>query len=325
MKRISTSTKAVDLFGAGKHGWRDGDLAIGVQPTDAEAIWFNNLQEEVCNVIETNGIALDGNVRTQLYQAIQLMIAGSAANDYKASVRFTTTGNIVLSGLGTQAGGDWGAALTAGDRILPKEQTAGADRTIWIAAAGAWTRATDADGVGELTSGAIVAVEEGTTLADSQWMLTTDGTITIGTTALTWTRKDGGIVPDSSTTVKGKVQLATAAEAQAGLDALKSITPATLLSALKGSNQSLAAIGYQKLPGGLIIQWGTTGSIGVGGAISVTFPISFPASVVFASLQAFVNGVSANAAQGVTATTTGLSATGTNTSVSQYFWLSIGF
>jgi hypothetical protein len=49
-------------------------------------------------------------------------------------------------------------------------------------------------------------------------------------------------------------------------------------------DKSLAASGYQKLPGGLILQWGpftaTTGSSGVAGVFesfaSVTFPIAFP-------------------------------------------------
>ena len=38
--------------------------------------------------------------------------------DYKQSARYATTGNVNLSGLATQAGGDWPAALTAGDRVL---------------------------------------------------------------------------------------------------------------------------------------------------------------------------------------------------------------
>ncbi|MDO8776619.1 MAG: hypothetical protein Q7K57_49475 [Burkholderiaceae bacterium] len=198
MKRISTATKAADLFGAGKHGWRDGDLSISVIPTDGEAAWFNNLQEEVANVVEANGITLDGNVRTQLYQAIQLMIAGAINNGLKTPVRFTTIGNIVLSGLGTQAGGDWGVALTAGDRILSKDQTTGSQSGIHIAAAGAWARATDADGVGELPPGALVVVQEGATLADSEWELSTDGPIIIGTTALSFVRKDVGVVTSAS-------------------------------------------------------------------------------------------------------------------------------
>lgn len=115
----------------------------------------------------------------------------TTTTDFKNSVRFTTTGNIILSGLGTQAGGDWTAPLTAGDRILPKDQAVSSQNGIYIAAAGAWTRATDADGVGELTPGALVAVEEGATLADSVWELATDGAIIIGTTALTFAKQGG--------------------------------------------------------------------------------------------------------------------------------------
>lgn len=39
-----------------------------------------------------------------------------------------------------------------------------------------------------------------------------------------------------------------------------------------------AANGYQTLPTGLILQWGTTSSIGAGSSASVSFPIAFPAA-----------------------------------------------
>lgn len=39
---------------------------------------------------------------------------------------------------------------------------------------------------------------------------------------------------------------------------------------------SLGASGYQKLPSGLYIQWGVTGSIASAAAATVTFPIAFP-------------------------------------------------
>lgn len=53
---------------------------------------------------------------------------------------FGTTGNITLSGLGTQAGGDWAAPLTAGQIVLVKNQSTGSQNGVWVAAAGAWTR-----------------------------------------------------------------------------------------------------------------------------------------------------------------------------------------
>lgn len=48
-----------------------------------------------------------------------------------------------------------------------------------------------------------------------------------------------------------------------------------------GSNQSLAASGYQKLPGGLIMQWGIA-SVANDGSTTVTLPIAFPNSALMA-------------------------------------------
>ena len=107
----------------------------------------------------------------------------------KDPVRFTTTANITLSGLGTQAGGDWAGALTANDRVLVQKQSTGADNGWYAAAAGAWVRTDDANTTGQVVAGALCAVSEGSTLGDTLWMLTTDGTITIGTTALTFVRQ----------------------------------------------------------------------------------------------------------------------------------------
>lgn len=39
---------------------------------------------------------------------------------------------------------------------------------------------------------------------------------------------------------------------------------------------SLSANGYQKLPSGLIIQWGTSGSLAGSGSVTVTLPIAYP-------------------------------------------------
>ena len=57
-----------------------------------------------------------------------------------------------------------------------------------------------------------------------------------------------------------------------------------LLSALKGGfglAESKAGNGYVTLPGGLIIQWGTT-SIPTGNGDLITLPITFPNAILFA-------------------------------------------
>lgn len=106
MDRINTSTKAVDLFGAGKHGFKDGDLALGVVPTDLDAEWFNSVQEELLAVIEGASLVPSGASLTQLKQAVQIL---AGINDKSLSangwMRFPS-GIILQWGQGiTEAGG----------------------------------------------------------------------------------------------------------------------------------------------------------------------------------------------------------------------------
>jgi len=101
--------------------------------------------------------------------------------DFKDSVAVATTANITLSG--EQTIDD---VLTSASRVLVKNQTAGAENGIYVSAAGAWSRATDADISAEVTTGMLVYVESGTVSPDTLYTLTTTGTITLGTTALTF-------------------------------------------------------------------------------------------------------------------------------------------
>lgn len=102
--------------------------------------------------------------------------------DDKRSVRVATTTEIALSGLQTIDG----VVLTSGDRVLVKDQATGAENGVYVAAAGVWPRSADADAAIEVTPGLIVAVEQGTTNADSVWALVTDGPITLGVTTLSF-------------------------------------------------------------------------------------------------------------------------------------------
>jgi hypothetical protein len=106
---------------------------------------------------------------------------------FKAPANYTTTGNITLSGLGVQAGGDWNVTLTAGNRILVKDQTTGANNGIYLAAAGAWTRSLDANTYDELLS-AYLFVLDGVTLAGSAWVDTNVPGGTLGVTPITFVR-----------------------------------------------------------------------------------------------------------------------------------------
>lgn len=90
---------------------------------------------------------------------------------FKEPVKFTTTGNINLSGLAVQANGDWSAGLSAGDRILVKDQLTTSENGIYVADSGSWVRSRDADGHGELSAGMLVPVSDGSTALGSVWVL----------------------------------------------------------------------------------------------------------------------------------------------------------
>lgn len=146
----------------------------------------------------------DGTTNTDAasWGQVQALFNGT---DNKASVRVATTASLALTSATattiTKTGGlpssiD-GVTLTAGDRILVKDEsgagaTGGSANGIYIYAAGnTWTRATDADLNAEVTTGLFTFVEEGTVNGSNGYTLTTPAPITLGTTALTFTQTSG--------------------------------------------------------------------------------------------------------------------------------------
>ena len=136
------------------------------------------------NPVTVGTPTLDSHAATKAY--VDNAITGL---DMKQSVKAATTANITLSGAQTIDG----VSIVAGDRVLVKNQTTASQNGIYVASATAWARSADADNTpaGEVTSGMYVFVEQGTTNADSGWVLTTDGAITLGTTALAFTQFNG--------------------------------------------------------------------------------------------------------------------------------------
>lgn len=93
-------------------------------------------------------------------------------------------------------------------------------------------------------------------------------------------------------------------------------------------SQEYAAVhagnGYQKLPSGLILQWGTYSVVTAGVAVPVTFPIAFPTgcySVVVC--QSSVSTATQSAWVSASPTTTGFSGSGTAAGGVAY-WMAIG-
>ena len=98
----------------------------------------------------------------------------------KEPCRVATTANITLSGLQTIDE----VSVAAGNRVLVRAQTSAVNNGIYVAASGAWSRATDFDGAGEVTGGTQVPVTSGTALADMVWRVAGETPIVIGTSAI---------------------------------------------------------------------------------------------------------------------------------------------
>lgn len=145
----------------------------------------------------------------QLNSAISAAAAGlavkepaRAASTADVSTTYNSTGG--ASGRGQHTGCPDtldGVSLAANDRILLKNQSPGSENGIYVVSTlgtgsnGVWDRAEDFDEDSEVVGSVFIFVQEGSSNADTQWVLTTDDTITIGGaggTVLTWSQFGAG-------------------------------------------------------------------------------------------------------------------------------------
>ena len=163
--------------------------------------------------LDEDNMASDSATKVASQQSIKAYVDSVASGlDLKCSSHAATTANLsaaynngtsgvgaTLTNSGTQAALSVdGQTMASGERVLVKDQstaaqngiytvtTVGDGSTNWVL-----TRATDFDSSTEITSGAFTFVETGSSYADSGWVMTTDGTITVGTTSLAWSQFSG--------------------------------------------------------------------------------------------------------------------------------------
>lgn len=174
--------------------------------------WMRRIDTAVHELEVAVGITNSADTASLQYRVANLQ---SFAQDVRESVRVATTANITLSGTQTIDG----VAVVAGDRVLVKDQTTASTNGLYVVASGAWSRATDADTSAEVTAGLLVFVTNGTANASTGWILTTPSPITLGTTALTFSRFGG--VPSPLPVASGGTGATTTA---AAFDALAPTT-----------------------------------------------------------------------------------------------------
>jgi len=163
--------------------------------------------------LDEDNMASDSATKVASQQSIKAYVDSVASGlDLKCSSHAATTANLSAdysngsSGVGatltnnsTQAALSVdGQTMASAERVLVKDQSAAAQNGIYTVTtvgdgSSNWvlTRATDFDTSTEITSGAFTFVETGSSLADSGWVMTTDGTVTVGTTSLAWSQFSG--------------------------------------------------------------------------------------------------------------------------------------
>jgi hypothetical protein len=171
------------------------DTALGYGRIWDGSVWqrwgFTNLNDIPAPTADYDfgGVAVTGvpTPTTDTGAANKLYVDNAIAGfDWKGSVRAATTGNVTLTAAQTIDG----VAVVAGDRVLVKAQTDPAENGLYVAAAGAWSRADDMDANDEVVSSSVF-VEEGTTYSDSGWVVTSDSPFVLDTDDMDWVQFSG--------------------------------------------------------------------------------------------------------------------------------------
>lgn len=197
----------------------------------------------------TGALTLSGDPTNNLHAATKQYVDQVAAGGQPnwPSVRAVATANITLSGTQTIDG----VALIAGDRVLVAGQTTGSGDGIYVVAAGAWARATDADAAAEFTPGRGVFVNEGTLYADSTWAFINNAVPTLGSTSIDFTQTNGlgQIIAGGGLTKTGnQIDIATASSARIVINA-DSIDLATVANGGTGTFVKVTVDSYGRVTG----------------------------------------------------------------------------
>lgn len=173
------------------NGLTTSDISEGTNQyyTDARARAAVSSGDNTLSYNSSTGVFTANTSTLALKSYVDSQVSASAQGlDVKGSVRVATTANITLSGTQTIDG----VSLSAGDRVLVKNQTTGSENGLYVVVdGGSWTRTDDANSDADVTAGLFTFVSEGSTYADTGWVLSTNDTITLGTTALTFTQFSG--------------------------------------------------------------------------------------------------------------------------------------
>lgn len=270
----------------------EGDSTLGTNATQVTDDWLNATQEEIAHVIEATGTVLNKADNTQLYVAILSLLSGRLGTLFKpgpespASMKVVlAAGHVFKDGTLTEVAQQTTTAFTAPgsnsriDRIVVDRATGAYSVVAGTASA---TPVAPAIPTGK-NPVAQVHIASGATSITAANITDERALFSLGLGMAAFAALGGNVtnsggnlsVAAATTSAGGVIEIATDAEAAALSDTGRAIVPSNLAALFA---KSLATSGYQKLPGGLIVQWGALPSFGGNSSSTITFPIAFPTS-----------------------------------------------
>lgn len=284
MQRVKTATAIAEKPPYSEGGtpgyFRSGNPVADIPATVPGQDWFNMVQEELIGMLLAAGLTPSSTDEGQLGSIVTTLLNSLALKAALASPTFT--GNPVAP-TPDQFDNDTSIATTAfvqralgnlqGYRSLtaPSTLTAGdCGKRLHLAAAGGF--ATTLPLVSACAQGAKIIIGNGSGVAMTVQRQGADLLYTpLAATMTTLT-----LAPGDTLVLENN-----------GGGWLIYGGSAALQYASGAFGASLAAAGYQKLPSGLIIQWGNwTANASAGAATAVTFPMTFPSAVYSVTLSA---------------------------------------
>lgn len=294
------------INGAGHIGNRfvAEDLATNRPPTEITPEWMNSVQEELVAIATMNGAPLNPAVLTQARDAIVAYLQGRIDALVNASPAALDT----LKELADAMGDDPNFATTVLNALALKAPLASPALT------GTPTAPTPAifDNSNKLVTTAFLALNaakwagytsifagatlDGASYAGKVIQLSNTGYTVVlplvaevangtkmlfinsGTGTVTITRQGADqIYPNLTTPVNSiTLNVGDSAELMVGGGSWNMTAGSLVLSYAPQFGASLTGDGYQRLPSGLIVQWGNCTNSSVSGAVTTTFPIAFP-------------------------------------------------
>jgi len=186
---------------------------------------------------------------------------------WKNAVKAATTANITLSGTQTIDG----IALVANDRVLVKNQSTATQNGIYTVAAGAWSRATDANLSAEIWGSAVYVQSGGTANGGTQWANSNTTSPVIGTDNITFGQVAGsGVYTNGS----GLSLTGNVFSLNTTLTGLTSVSSTSFVGALTGNASTATSLVTGRTISGTGEATFTTGAFDGTGNVSGTVTLT---------------------------------------------------